>query len=204
MLQIKFLDSLNGPPSVACFQCVIITNMLLHPAFVHFPIALLTLYAVCELVWIKRLRQNISWFWFKLGLLFFGALSSIVTYQTGKMAAQVLGGSRLVYLHGSFALATVWYFCILAFFYLVDAVIRGVFPTSLNLKITAFIEKYSLVRKVWEIILTFKDFIMDSGFLWTFALIGLALVTITGALGGAIAFGPDVDPMVRIVYNLFF
>src|SRR3990167_1567962 len=155
--------------------------MLLHPAFVHFPMAFLTLYAVCELVWIKRLRQNVSWFWFKFGLLFFGALSSVVTYQTGKMAVEVIGGSELVALHGSFALATVLFFCILAFFYIVDAIIRGVLPTSVNLKITGVIARYNMVRKVWEVILMFKDFIMDYGFLWIFALIGLALVTITGA-----------------------
>jgi len=178
--------------------------MLLHPAVVHFPIALLTLYAVCELVWVKRLRQNISWFWFKFGLLFFGALASIVTFQTGRMAEQVLGSSRLVELHSTFAFVTVLFFCILAFLYLVDAIIRGVFPTSVNLKITALIAEYRLVGWFWNVVLMIKDFVMDYGLLWLFALIGLALVTITGALGGAVAFGPNVDPMVKFIYGLFF
>ena len=120
------------------------------------------------------------------------------------MAVEVIGMSPLVRLHGSFAFATVIYFCILAFFYLIDAIIRGVLPTSVNLIITAIIAKYTAVRKVWEVILVLKDFIMDYGFLWIFALVGLALITITGALGGAIAFGPNVDPVVYFIYNFFF
>ena len=116
----------------------------------------------------------------------------------------MLGSSRLVELHSTFAFVTVLFFCILAFLYLVDAIIRGVFPTSVNLKITALIAEYRLVGWFWNVVLMIKDFVMDYGLLWLFALIGLALVTITGALGGAVAFGPNVDPMVKFIYGLFF
>jgi|GEM_PF-3860881 len=34
------------------------------------------------------------------------------------------------------------------------------------------------------------------------ALLGLVLLSITGALGGAISHGIDTDPVVRIVYDL--
>jgi hypothetical protein len=34
------------------------------------------------------------------------------------------------------------------------------------------------------------------------ALIGVLAITITGALGGVIAFGPDIDPAATFFYNL--
>jgi hypothetical protein len=36
------------------------------------------------------------------------------------------------------------------------------------------------------------------------ALLGIIAVTITGALGGAIAHGADTDPVVQMIYSLFF
>jgi hypothetical protein len=32
----------------------------------------------------------------------------------------------------------------------------------------------------------------------------MILVTIVGALGGALVYGPEVDPVVSVVYHLFF
>jgi len=34
------------------------------------------------------------------------------------------------------------------------------------------------------------------------ALIGLAAIVVTGALGAAIVYGPDIDPFVKIIYSL--
>ena len=34
--------------------------------------------------------------------------------------------------------------------------------------------------------------------------LGLVAVTITGALGGALVYGPDVDPFVSLIYRLLF
>ena len=36
------------------------------------------------------------------------------------------------------------------------------------------------------------------------ALVGIVVITITGALGGAIVYGPEVDPIVSVIYHLFF
>ena len=33
---------------------------------------------------------------------------------------------------------------------------------------------------------------------------GRLLLEITGALGGAIVYGPDIDPFVRTIYDLLF
>ncbi|KKR31417.1 MAG: hypothetical protein UT65_C0027G0012 [Parcubacteria group bacterium GW2011_GWF2_39_8b] len=141
--------------------------MNLHPALVHFPIALLTLYAVCELVWSQKLSENISWFWWKFGLLFFGVLSSIPTILTGILARDLIGNSELINLHKNFAFSTIAVFSII-------------------------------------LILYFKRLLINSTSIRLYALLGLALITITGALGGAVAFGPDVDPLVSFIYHTFF
>jgi len=36
------------------------------------------------------------------------------------------------------------------------------------------------------------------------ALIGAVCLTITGALGGAMVYGPTSDPFVSFIYTLFF
>ncbi|MFA4887422.1 MAG: hypothetical protein WC595_04365, partial [Candidatus Nanoarchaeia archaeon] len=34
------------------------------------------------------------------------------------------------------------------------------------------------------------------------SLIGLMLITITGALGGSIVYGTDTDPVVKLIYKI--
>jgi len=36
------------------------------------------------------------------------------------------------------------------------------------------------------------------------ALLGLVLIIITGGLGAAIVYGPNVDPFVNFIYSIFF
>lgn len=36
------------------------------------------------------------------------------------------------------------------------------------------------------------------------ALVGVVAITMTGGLGAAMVYGPDIDPFVKIIYNLFF
>lgn len=54
--------------------------------------------------------------------------------------------------------------------------------------------------KYWQLLLKVKDVVMRFGFL--FAIAGLVAITVTGALGAAMVHSPDIDPIVRIIYNL--
>ena len=66
---------------------------------------------------------------------------------------------------------------------------------------TSFAEKWRqnpLFRRIAAI----NSFLLGSWFAVLVGLAGLALITITGALGGAIVRGPDVDPVARFVYNM--
>lgn len=65
----------------------------LHPMFVHFPIALLSLYAGLELITLHpRLRHNTTFYYIKLFLLVCGTLGSMVASSTGEDVAHQLGG----------------------------------------------------------------------------------------------------------------
>jgi uncharacterized membrane protein len=175
--------------------------MNIHPAFVHFPIALLTLYTVCELVYVKRLRENISWFWFRFGLLFFGTIGSFAAFQTGKIAASLATSiSEPLRLHATFGGYTVKFFCILVILYVVQGISRGfLFPSAVP-----FLQKYSVVRGIWKVLRVLEKALIRSYLVILVALFGLGLITITGALGGGMVYGSDTDPMVHFIYNLFF
>jgi len=78
-----------------------------HPIFVHFPIALLTCYALFEIV----LARKASWKSFvepsKLTLLFLGTLGSWGAFFTGDLIAEALAETPLVETHAFFASVTV-------------------------------------------------------------------------------------------------
>lgn len=57
--------------------------------------------------------------------------------------------------------------------------------------------EYPLLQKL----VTKSEKIRGGWLMFVAALIGLWMVSITGALGGAIAYGPNIDPFVSIVYH---
>lgn len=157
--------------------------MNIHPIFVHFPLAFLSVYAFFEIVRIKQFTRAQWYLPVKKALLYIGTLTSFLTLQTGEMAEEALGfHSNLVEAHSTWATGSVWIFAILAIAYLIP-----IFETKnwfSRIRFTSVIAKY--IRLYAPVI----------------ALIGLIAITIAGALGGAIVYGKNADPIVRIVYNL--
>ncbi len=81
--------------------------MNIHPAFVHFPIALLMLYSVIEVLPMARIWNVLPWDQIRRFLLYVGALSAAVTAVTGGMAADLFGETPAVEAHESAALTLV-------------------------------------------------------------------------------------------------
>lgn len=73
--------------------------MNIHPAFVHFPIALLVLYTFIELLPLARLWSAVPWNPIRKFLLYVGTLSIFPTIATGLMASRMVGESELVEMH---------------------------------------------------------------------------------------------------------
>lgn len=160
--------------------------MNLHVIFVHFPVALLTIYAIMELARFRFLRSLPYWFYLKAALLILGELGALAALATGD-AAEHLFRARpdlrpLIETHSTFGGITGAFFGALAILYL--AAWFG--KTRTSNRVTGIAERF--LGSAWMIL---------------FGLIGLGLITVTGALGGTIAFGPDVDPLARFIYNWF-
>ncbi len=170
--------------------------MNFHPILVHFPIALLVVYAILELIRFESVRNLHYWFYVKAVIVITGALSLLPAFAAGDAIEDLFGNqANLVEVHSGFAASVVVLFGIVAFFYAI-----------------AWLEKDAHIssriaprfRNAWIALQRARMFVIDSHFVVVPAIIGLILITITGALGGVIAQGVDVDPIAKYVYNLFF
>ncbi len=88
--------------------------MNIHPIFVHFPIALLSIYAIIEILPLKRLLPVVPWNIIRDFLLYVGALSILPTVVTGLMAGQIMGASPILEVHERAAFTTSAIFLITA------------------------------------------------------------------------------------------
>ncbi|MBI5530558.1 MAG: hypothetical protein HY918_03590 [Candidatus Doudnabacteria bacterium] len=176
-----------------------------HPILVHFPIALLTVYSLMELVRIKKVSQQAYWFYAKALFVMIGGLGALAALYTGDFAVAaarsgevslaITNFREVVSMHENFADASVAIYGIIAAGYLVLWFNRERFGEWL---------KPEVLKKIWVILVKVFGFVIETRFVVLLALAGLVAVTITGALGGAMVYGPNVDPVVRLIYSMFF
>jgi uncharacterized membrane protein len=92
----------------------------LHPFVVHFPIAMLTLYVILEVV--TNFIKNESLSTFTTWILFFGVITAVNAVLTGNQAEQVASSlmdssasiiKESIENHEQFATLTLWYFVVL-------------------------------------------------------------------------------------------
>lgn len=166
--------------------------MNIHPIVVHFPIALLTLYSMLEVVSLFGRSRTKQLHTTKLFLLLVGTGWAFFSLQTGELAAEAFGGehgSKLISTHAQVAnLAYGLYVGLSIYYILVLAYISGILgklPSSVSEPIRRLI--------MWQ---AFTWLVVVAALVW------LLCITITGALWGAITYGPDADPVVRFFYDL--
>ncbi len=144
--------------------------MDLHPIVVHFPVALLTLYAVLECVRWRRAMEVMNIFHVKAVLVIAGTLGAIAAYISGPE----IYGSALVSWHDNFAIGTLTIFSFIALVYLAE----------------------------WFRPSKYSNFFHHPYIIMPLALLGLAVVIITGGLGGAIVYGTHFDPFMAPIFKL--
>ncbi len=171
--------------------------MNLHPIFAHFPVALLTIYAIMELLRFKKLLAQPYWFYLKGAFVMLGGLGALAADATGSQAISYLGHSPtlrpLIRMHSLWAKITIAIFGIVAACYFFEWAERQ-FRISDKLP--------ALPRKLWNLIIMIARYMLG----WPIvilALAGLAAVTVTGGLGGRLAYGPQADPFFDYIYRLF-
>lgn len=169
----------------------------IHPILVHFPIAFLTVYALLECVPFKRITQLPYWFYLKAALVIIGTLGSIAAFLNGNILKSLFRSdshlSALVDRHSQFALATVLLFCLISAIYALEWCGREHLSARMHGKMKSIFE--------WKVRIAHQ--LYASPLRVILAIVGLALVTITGGLGGTIVYGPDIDPVAGFVYRMF-
>lgn len=169
--------------------------MNIHPIFVHFPIAFLTLYAVSEFIRSKKVVTLPGWRYIKLLLLVVGLLGAFLALGTGDFGEKEFISARaIIRVHETFAQITTSIFSALVLYYLVFEV---------NVRWGAQIAS-TVYMRLWNIIATIFNKVFSKQVIIALAFLGLITISITGALGGAIVYGPNADPVVHLVYSWFF
>ena len=163
--------------------------MNLHVILVHFPIALLTVYAVAELIRFRKITTLPYWFYLKAVLAIIGALAAWAAAVAGSAIEDQFRGPlhRLVEVHSEFAFVSILIFSLIAILYVLAWLKR---------------DNASMAQKLPPGLMRAAEMILNGWMIVVLALVGLTAITVTGALGGAIAFGPQVDPIANFVYNL--
>lgn len=168
--------------------------MNLHPIFVHFPVAFFSIYAIAECLRFGFLMRQPYWFYVKAVLVIVGSASSAVTILTGLFFSEATTNKQafepLVSQHEFFAFTTAIIFFIIALAYAVAWVNKD----SANLARAKF----------FRFLTPFSNFVLLPSCSIFLAILGLVCVTITGGIGGIMAFGPDADPFFGFVYRMFF
>lgn len=174
--------------------------MDLHPIIVHFPIALLTIYGLMELIRPKKLLNNESWFYVKSAFVIIGTIGAFFSLASGDVAAHQFADKsmrQVIEVHESLASISTTIFTILGATHILTGIDR-----KFKKKIDKCYE--GKLEKPWKYLIKIKNIIYNTPFMWILAIAGLVAITMTGALGGALVYGPNADPIISIVYNLFF
>ena len=164
--------------------------MNIHPIVVHFPIAFLVVYALCELLRFRKITGQPYWFYLKAFLVIVGILGALVAYQAGEAIEHLFEAEygEVVRVHAFFARISSAIFAILAASYFI-----------------AWLNRLKTINSsFWRMLTRIQVFVLETPIAIVLAIIGLSAISITGALGAAIAHGPDSDPFVSFVYKLFF
>lgn len=166
----------------------------LHPIIVHFPVALLTVYAWFELASLHpKLRNNKTIFYIKLVLLFIGTVWTIWWILSGEVAEKIIGKSTLVHTHEEFAEMTRNAFVLLSILY-----IAKLYVNEKQLPLAKAIPPFLQNILEWIAKYTNKFFVPQ-----ILAIVGLFLVTVTWALWWAISHGSSSDPIVKRAVKTF-
>ena len=166
------------------------TTYNIHPLFVHFPIALLFLYSVIKILPFKKWFPKVAWRDVERILLLVGVLGAFAALATGDVAEHLVHPNRqLVNVHSTFGAAATWIY---------GALLVGEAAAVINMQKYAF-GSWQFISKVFQFL---ENVFCNRIFSGILAFVGLIAISITGLLGGAIAYGVTADPFAEIILHI--
>ncbi len=163
----------------------------IHPLLVHFPIALLFVYSIIKILPFKKWFPNVAWRDIEIILLLVGVLGAFAALATGDTAEHLAHANReLVNAHANFGGVATWMY---------GALLIGEITAIINAKRIAYGKSWQFLDKKLKLLETIFYNPVFSGIL---AFIALITISITGLLGGVIAYGLTADPVAPFVLHL--
>ena len=163
----------------------------IHPIFVHCPIALLFTYSIIKILPFKKWFPSFAWRDIERVFLVVGVLGAFVALATGDTAEHLIHPNhQLVNMHSTFGALSTWIYEALLIGEIAAYVKErkyswAVNPSALS-KLISFLEQV-LCNRVVSIIL---------------ALAGFIAISITGMLGGVLAYGTTADPLSPMLLRM--
>ncbi len=164
--------------------------MDIHPVIVHFPVALITLYALSEILPISKWLPSINTTSLKTLLLIFGSLGAIAAIFTGSIAEDLISDPdtrKIISIHETFAYLTTYIFCTILLARLISWFFVK-YPELSNSRFSFFRSAANFILSRWVVI--------------ALSVLGLISIITTGALGGIIVYGPTTDPFTKTIHSL--
>lgn len=168
--------------------------MVIHPIIVHFPIALLVMYALLEVISLFSFGKRQSFSEAKKFLLIVGTVSIPFALSSGESIAHQFGiRNQILPLHELFANLSSGIFWTLTILYSIDIVKNTQFGIT-------FIGRFS-ENILIKIMLSLHKALFTKSFIVTLAIVGFLALLFTGALGGAMVYGIDNDPIAQFIVS---
>lgn len=162
----------------------------IHPIFVHFPIAFLLLYSFIKIVPFYKWFPKISWKHIERVLLFAGVIGAFVASLTGETAEHLVRPDRnIVEMHSTFAGISTWVYA---------ALLLG----EILLLITPLLITKPNLAKLTKVLVAIQKVLINRVISILLAIVGLIAISVTGLLGGVMAFGLTADPVAPFVLKI--
>lgn len=176
-----------------------------HPIIVHMPVAFLTVYALLEILTACFVRFNTKTiFYIKCFLVFAGMIGVSGALATGEVASYLNRDSvprSILHAHEEWAEFTAGFFWIPIIIYVVMTLSyeRSYFEA----KMVSWFGQQKFITTIFNFSKKVSSLIERNRWLLVVvAVVGLITVTVTGALGGAMVYGPNADPFIETVISL--
>jgi uncharacterized membrane protein len=167
----------------------------IHPIFVHFPVALLFVYSIIKILPLKKWFPSVAWHDIERALLLVGVCGAFGALATGDTAEHLTHPNRqLVNMHSTFGALTTWIY---------GGLLIGELSAFINARISD--PRYALFaryRFVVKLLIVLEHVFCNRTFSAILALLALVALSITGLLGGVLAYGLTADPFAGYVVSM--